>query len=39
MKDNINNVINPEIYSSSRIVNILESIELDMKIRNKFIEE
>jgi len=41
MKDNINNVINPygDGSSSSRIVNILESIELDMKIRNKFIEE
>ena len=41
MKDSINNVINPygDGSSSSRIVNILESIELDMKIRNKFIEE
>ena len=41
MKDNLNNVINPygDGSSSSRIVNILESIELDMKIRNKFIEE
>lgn len=41
MKDSINNVINPygDGSSSSRIVSILESIELDMKIRNKFIEE
>lgn len=41
MKDSINNVINPygDGSSASRIVNILESIELDMKIRNKFIEE
>lgn len=41
MKDSINNVINPygDGSSSSRIVNILENIELDMKIRNKFIKE
>ena len=41
MRDNLKKVENPygDGNSSKRITNIIENIELDMNVRNKFIEE